>query len=231
MKPFFKLLSVIALLCISGCNTANLENLTKASNEIATYCNSQNVRVSTSTGISTGDKDMDAYTVEINDLKVVDGYPLSLVASHAAKILYDRLNDEQRKDKNIIRVMVSTTSKSETNDYIMADMARIGSFIKKGRLMVDYIKKADYNSLGKSLDKKYFTKENYEAFLEAVLKKNKDILSKTDTIQDDGFETAVIDGKNFINVYSHTPIDTLNVRYRFTFTDAKPPKLAGIQIK
>lgn len=231
MKYFIKLFSALILLfCVVSCNTANIESLTKASQDIATYCGTTNVQVSTTTGYST-EKDMNAYTITISDINVPADYPLNRIASHCAKLLYDKLDKEQRKDKNVIRVTINITGKSETNDYSMADIARAGAYIKKGRLMIDYIKKADYSSLNKSLAKEYFTEESYNNFQKEVLEKNKTVLAQTDSIADDGFYFEKVDGKSFVNVYSHTPIDSLNVRYRFTFTDSKQSKLAGLEIK
>lgn len=230
MKLFLKFSkSIIVLLCLVSCNTADYKSLTEASNEIATYCGTQNVQVSTSSGYST-EKDMNAYTITIGDIKVPDNYPLNRIASHSAKLLYDKLNKEQRKDKNIIRVTISLSGKSETNDYKMADLASADKYINKGRLMLDYIKKADYSGLKQSLEPKYFTEDNYNKFQTEVLEKNKATFAKIDSIIDDGFYIEKIDGKSFVTVYSHTPIDSLNIMYRFTF-DSKRAKLAGMEVR
>lgn len=230
MKSFLKFSqAIILLLCLVSCNTSDYKSFTEASKEIANYCGTQNVLVSTSTGYST-EKEMNAYTITIGDMRVPDNYPLNRIASHAAKLLYDKLNKEQRNDKNIIRVTISVTGKSETNDYKMADLAIAGKYIGKGRLMLDYIKKANYSGLKQSLDSKYFSEDNYINFQKDVLEKNKAIFAKIDKVIDDGFYIEKIEGKSFVTVYSHTPIDSLNVRYRFTF-DSKKVKLAGMEIR
>ncbi len=230
MKSFLKFSqAIILLLSLTSCNTADYNNLTEASKQIATYCGTQNVLVSNSTGFFTNDE-TNAYTITVNNVNIPFDYTIRRVASHCAQLLYNNLSNEQRKDKDVIRVTINLKGRSETSDFKMAKLKDAETYIKRGHVILEYIKKGDYKSLHDALDPKYFTEDGYNNFQRLILEKNKNVFAKIDTIVDDGFSFDMINGKQFAQVYSHTPIDTLNVRYRFLF-DLRKSSFAALEIK
>jgi len=230
MKSFLKFSqAIILLLSLISCNTANYNNLTEASKEIATYCGTQNVLVSNSTGFFTNDE-TNAYTITVNNVNIPFDYTIRRVASHCAQLLYNNLSNEQRKDKDVIRVTINLKGRSETSDFKMAKLKDAETYIKRGHVILGYIKKGDYKSLHDSLDPKYFTEDGYDSFQRLILEKNKNVFAKIDTIVDDGFSFDIINGKPFVQVYSHTPIDTMTIRYRFLF-DLRKSSFAALEIK
>ncbi|WP_116787437.1 hypothetical protein [Flavobacterium psychrotrophum] len=228
MKFLIYIVLALSLSLFSSCGS---EPLTKAIPEISAYCGTKDIQVGVASAVS-GKESINAYTLEVANIKAIkDGYPAALVSSQCAKLFFDALTKEQRKDKNTIRVTVKSESKSETTDYKMEDMERVGAFVKDGNKVINLIKKGKYNNMYAMADPEFVTKEAFDILVRDIFEKQKTILAKTNKIQDDGFEFLEVNGVHFVNVFAHTPIDSLSVNYKVTFTDEKNPKIAGFFIK
>ena len=228
MKSLKYIAFALTLFLLTGCGN---EPLTKALPEIAAYCGTNDIQIGMASEVS-GKESINAYTLEIGGIKAIkEGYPPALVSSQCAKLLYDGLSDKQREDKNTIRVTIKSDAKSETTDYKMEDLKRVDAFVKKGEDVVKLIKKGDYDAMYTLADTNYIKRDVFNTIVRDIFEKQRTILSKTNKIQQDGFEFVEVSGIHVVNVFSHTPIDTLSVRYKLTFTDEKKPKMAGFIIK
>lgn len=228
MKSLKYIALALSLSLFSSCGS---EPLTKAIPEIAAYCGTKDIQVGIASAIS-GKESINAYTLEVGNIKALkDGYPAALVSSQCAKLFFDALTKEQRKDKNTIRVTVKSDSKSETTDYKMEDLERIGSFVKEGNKVINLIKKGQYDTMYAMADPEFIKKDAFDVLVRDIFEKQRAVLAKTNKIQDDGFELLEVNGVHFVNVFAHTPIDSLSVSYKVTFTDEKKPKIAGFFIK
>ena len=155
-----------------------------------------------------------------------------LVASHCAKLLYEKLTDEQRNDKEAINVKIVKTNGAEEFTYEMSQIKKIDGFIKVAHEAILKIKNKDYNGIYNiNVDKSTITPEIFKAnLIDKVLQPNEEIFSKIKDIDVAGFDFKKENNLDLVEVYIVTPTEKNRVNYQITFKNQKNPKIAGIWI-
>lgn len=232
MKTLLKFFALILLLCISSCGTGDFQNLTKAVQEISKLYGTQNVTVSTTTMVS-NTKNMDAYTVQIADVKGIDEqkiHPL-IVASHSAKIVYDNITPEQRTEHKTINVNITSKSQSQGYSFNIADIKRVDRFIRPGLAAVNKIKAKDYNGFYGYFDPKYVSRQDLdEKLIKPIINKNEKIFAHLGKPKIAGFNFSEKDAIKVVEIFLTVPSDTLDIHYSITFKDTTKPKIVGFWI-
>jgi len=224
----------ITLFLLSSCG-GNFEDLTQAANKIATYCGTNDVKVNSSVMSHLGDKTVSSYTIIIAGVKKVneDNYPSLLVASKSAKILYDTLSEEQRRDKNAITVKIVKTNGAEEFAYPFAEIKKIDGLIKVSSEAILKIKNKDYEGLYNSfLDKTTIAKDvYYNNFIDKIIMPNQKIFGKIGEIEIAGFNFKKDSNLNLIEIFAVTVVGTDRITYQFEYKNEKNPKIAGIWVR
>jgi uncharacterized protein (UPF0305 family) len=230
-----KLAVVVAIMfLLNGCGEET-ENLSKAASQIAAYCGSKEVLVSTSSVSHIGDETANNFNITISDSKQIEEkkYPIVLVASHSAKLLYDNLSEEQRKKNDAIIVKVVKSNGSEEVAYPISELKKIDGFIKVARESILKIKSKDYQGLYSTyIDKETITLEVYTTELvDKVFKPNESIFTNIKDIEIAGFNFRKENNFNLVEIYAITIVGKNRAQYRITFKNKKSHKIAGLWVE
>jgi hypothetical protein len=229
MKTYSKTIFVTTLFILLGCG---LENSLKHATAITDYFGKSEVKVGTSFYKSTNGKDIDAYTIDMKNVQLIDDGQLTpeIAASKSALILYDNLNSEERKEKNSIDVTIESAEQKTEFKYPMKDIKRLTPFIEKSKKFISMLKEGNYEGMYSYLDHKTISKELfYKDFVDKLAQKNESIITKINAINVLGFK---IEKKlERVEIYCNTKVDTLNILHQFVFEDRRNnPKMVGFWI-
>lgn len=229
-----KLAVIVAMtFLLNGCGEET-ENLSKAASQIAAYCGSKDVLVSTSSVSHIGDETANNFNITISDAKQIEEkkYPVILVASHSAKLLYDSLSEEQRTENDAIIVKIVKSNGAEEIAYPISEIKKINGFIKVARESILKIKSKDYQGLyGTYIDKNVVTKEVFTTELvDKVFKPNEKVFSNIKDIEISGFNFRKEKNFDLVEIYAITIVDKITVQYQITFKNEKNHKIAGLWV-
>lgn len=233
MKYLKFVVFVAALIIFNSCGQ-DFENLSNAANEIANYCNTNEVNVSTASISHFNGKNISTYNITIKNVKQLEesNYPTMLIASHCAKLLYEKLTDEQRNDKEAINVKIVKANGAEEFTYSIPQIKKIDGFIKVAHEAILKIKNKDYNGLYNiNIDESIIKQEVFKAnLIDKVLLPNEEIFNKITNIDVAGFDFKKENNFDLVEVYIVTPTEKNRINYKITFKNQKNPKIAGIWI-
>lgn len=229
IKTYSIALLTTLLFILYGCG---LEDSFKHAKAITDYFGKSEVRVGTSFYKSINGKDIDAYTIDMKNVQLIEDGQLTpeLAASKSALILYDNLNSEEQKEKNSIDVTIESAQQKIEYKYNMKDIKRLNPFVEKSKKFIVMLKEGNYEGMYLYLDDKTIPKEIfYKNFVDKLARKNESIISKINDINILGFK---IEKKlERVEIYCNTKVDTLNILHQFVFEDKRNnPKMIGFWI-
>jgi len=233
MRNLKALVFISALLIFNSCGK-DFENLMNAANEISSYCGTKDVNVSETSMSHFNGKNISTYNITIKNVKQLEegGYPTMLVASHCAKLLYEKLTDEQRNEKEAINVKIVKAAGAEEFTYEITQIKKIDAFAKIAREAILKIKGKNYAGIyDTNIDKSAITQDVFTANLvDKVLQPNEEIFGKITSIEIVGFDFRKENNYDLVDIYVATPTEKNRVNFQFTFKNQKNPKVAGIWI-
>lgn len=229
MKTLF--FSIFIILTLTGCN--NFENLSKAGNEIAKYCGTNDVTMSISNFTSTDKGSIESYEINIkNVLDINNGnYPPEYLASIAAKTLYDNLSKEEREERDNVVVKIESPNKTFEYNYSIKDLSKVDHYFKITNKFIQKITSGDLNNLSNDLNKEAINLEEFNKnFINGTIKKNKQIFEKIEKTELHAINISFENKTKVIELITFSIFEDTHVKLSTRFIETSPNKISGISI-
>jgi hypothetical protein len=226
MKKIF--FNIFVILTLSSCN--NVENLSKAGNEIAKYCGTKDVTISFTNFTSTDNGSTESYKIDIkNVLEVNNGnYPPEYLASMSAKTLFDNLNNEERD--NII-VKIEGSNKNFEYKYSMKDFSKVDQYFKITKEFIQKVKSGNLNDLSKYLNEDTFDLKDFkENMINGVIKKNQAEFNKIEKVDLHSINITSEKNLKITELITFAVLGDTHFKFSTRFIEKSPNKISGISI-
>jgi len=147
-----------------------------------------------------------SYTVKVDNLNLETKKPYSppFIASKAAMIIYRSLTDQDKKKFSSITINVNSIFETKALVYKRTDLKKIDAYLKIALSAVKKYIGEDYEELYDLTDHAYFSRADYDNFINNHRKPYPEVFETIKKINDDGFEFRREEGLNVISVYFTT---------------------------
>lgn len=228
LRTFF----AISILSLTSCS--NYENLSKSANLIAEYSGTADVIVGTSNYADTNKGVVDAYEITIKNVAEIDNqkYNPELLASYSAKILFENLLDDEKKERDIVNVKIVSTNKNFEYKYSLNDIKLIDKYLKTSSEFFTKLKSKEYTKMYDNyLDKNTISDSIFKKdFIEKTVLKNEDVFSKISTIELNGFSINKFDNKEIVEIISNTKLPNGHLNFSARFFKNGDGKIVGFNV-
>jgi len=228
IKTFF----AISLLSLTSCS--NYENLSKSADLIAEYSGTADVTVGTSNYVDTNKGSVDAYEITIKNVAEIDNqkYNPELLASYSAKVLFENLLDDEKKERDIVNVKIVSTNKIFEYKYSLEDIKLIDKYLKTSSDFFLKLKSKDYVKMYEDyIDRSIISDTIFKKdFIEKTVLKNEDVFSKISTIELNGFSINKIENKEIVEIISNSKLPDGHLNFSARFFKNGDGKIVGFDV-
>jgi hypothetical protein len=225
------LFNILIILTLTSCN--NVENLSKAGNEIAKYFGTKDVTISFTNFTSTDNGSTESYKIDIkNVLEVNNGnYPPEYLASMSAKTLFDNLNKEEREERDNIIVKIEGSNKNFEYNYSMKDFSKVDQYFKITKEFIQKIKFGNLNGLNIYLNENTINLEEFNKnFINGTLLKNKELFKKIEKTDLHSINVSIENNIKIVELITFSVFGDSHIKLSTRFIEKSPDKISGISI-
>lgn len=227
-----KIVITLSFLLLVSCSS-EIRNLTKARNAIVEYCGSEDVNVSSSYAADTNNGYTDFYEITIKNVSVInkENYPPEYLAAIAAKTLFDNLSEEERQDRDLIKVTIETPNKKLDYEYSIKALSKVDHYLTITKEFIFKLTKGDFENLNSLVNTETINSKEIEKNMVKGFTLGKDTLFK---------KIEIIDLRSitFTTIKNQTGTELItfgnygNDHFEFStrFLDNKPGKISGFSI-
>lgn len=229
MKKIF--ISIFIILTLTSCN--NVENLSKAGNEIAKYCGTKDVTISFTNFTTTDKVSRESYNINIKNVSQInDGsYPPEYLASIAAKTLFDNINEEEREERDNIVVKIEETNKNFEYNYSIKDFAKVDQYFKITKEFIQKVKSGNLSDLSKYLNEDTFDLKDFkENMINGVIKKNQAEFNKIEKVDLHSINITSEKNLKITELITFAVFGDTHFKFSTRFIEKSPNKISGISI-
>lgn len=225
------LFNILIILSLSSCN--NVENLSKAGNEIAKYCGTNDVTMSISNFTSTDKGSIESYEIKIGKILDINNgsYPPEYLASIAAKTLFDNLNKEEREERDNIIVKIEGSNKNFEYNYSMNDFSKVDQYFKITNEFIQKIKSGKLSDLNSYLNEKTINLDEFNKnFINGTIAKNKEEFEKIEKTDLHAINISIENNVKIVELITFSVFGDSHVKLSTRFIEKSPDKISGISI-
>jgi hypothetical protein len=210
-----------------------MENLSMAGNEVAKYCGSNDITMSISTFNSTDKGSVNSYEIKIKNVSDVNNgnYPPEYLASMSAKILFENLNEVEKKERDNIVVKIEAINKTFEYNYSIRDFNNIDQYFKITNEFIQKIKSGKIDDLNSYLNENEINLEDFNKnFINGTIAENIELFEKIEKINLHSINISTENNIKIIELITFSVFGDSHIKLSTRFIENSPNKISGITI-
>jgi hypothetical protein len=227
-----RIITLFFLITLNSCS--NYENLSKSANLIAEYCGTSDVSVGTSKYMDTDNRNVEAFEIKIKNINEIDNnvYNPELLASYSAKILSENLTENDKKDKDLVNVIIESENKKYQYKYSLNEVKLIENYFEISKEFFLKLKSKEYDKMYDDfVDKKIIAKELFKnEFIDKVVAKNEKVFDKINSIELNGFNISKIKNNDVVEILSSSKLSEGTLSFSARFFKNGKGKIVGFEV-